>query len=266
MRILKKIINHIINFFGYEINKKNQNIINKFDDWTKFLIENSKPIIFDVGAGNGQSIKRYKKIFEFPEIHSFEPNLDEINIIKQNYSNDENLIINNIALGEKKEILEFNISHTPAHSSFNEFNKNTSWFKSRLVKNNLDDKKYIKKKINIQTITLDDYVDKNQISNIDVLKIDTQGFEDKVLLGAQKCLKENKIKLIQLELIFSEVYNKSLQIYDVEKILIPNKYRLFGISHNGSLMSTKSYQSDFLYISDDTYKNLKLKSEHFTHY
>ena len=33
----------------------------------------SNPIIFDIGANQGQSIERFKKIFNNPIIHAFEP-------------------------------------------------------------------------------------------------------------------------------------------------------------------------------------------------
>lgn len=51
---------------------------------TQFLIIKSNPVILDVGANKGQSITRYKKLFQSPVIHSFEPNIDEINILKKN--------------------------------------------------------------------------------------------------------------------------------------------------------------------------------------
>ena len=111
---------------------------------------------------------------------------------------------------------------------------------------------------------MDDYCNDKNIQQIDILKIDTQGYEDKVLEGAIKLLKLNKIKLIELELVFSEVYEKPLNIYDVEKYLIPNKYTLFGIDEGGNLMSHYIYQQNHIYISADTYENFKKnKSPYF---
>jgi hypothetical protein len=55
---------------------------------------------------------------------------------------------------------------------------------------------------------------------IDILKIDTQGYEDKVIAGSKNLIKKNKIKIIQLEIIFSEIYQNTLNIYDIEKFLI----------------------------------------------
>ena len=236
---------------------------NRLDEYTNTLIQKSNPIIFDVGANKGQSIKRYKNIFQNPIIHSFEPNIEELNNLQEYYNEDKSLYLNNLALGEKKEILEFNINAISGHSSFKNIVPNTTWVKKRSKIVETKSKDYTKKKIAANVVTLDDYVLKNNIENIDILKIDTQGFEDKVLLGAQKTLKENKIKLIQLELIFSEVYENPLQIYDVEKTLIPNNYKLFCISNSGSLISHYLYQSEFIYVSLDTYKKFKINSPFF---
>jgi FkbM family methyltransferase len=52
--------------------------------------------------------------------------------------------------------------------------------------------------------TMDDYTSLNQISYVDILKIDTQGFELEVLKGAARMMREHRIRLIYAELIFSE--------------------------------------------------------------
>ena len=224
---MKKFIQKLVNLFGYKFIKSTDVI--DLDSLVKSLIVKSEPVIFDVGANNGQSIKRYKKLFQNPIIHSFEPHADEVNILKEKYINDKNLYLNNVAVGDKKGNLEFNINAISGHSSFRNLIPNTTWIKKRSNHAKIDDKNYTTKKVNAEIITLDDYVNEKDLTNIDILKIDTQGFEDKVLLGAQNLLKNNRIKLIQLELIFSEIYENPLNIYDVEKTLIPNNYKLFGI-------------------------------------
>ena len=254
---MKTLIQKLVNLFGYKVMKIKSTDATDLDDLTKSLITKSDPVILDVGANKGQSITRYKKLFQNPIIHSFEPNIDEVNILKQKYINDKNLYLNNVAVGDKKGNLEFNINARSGHSSFKNLIPNTTWIKKRSNSIKIDDKNYTTKKVNAEIITLDDYVNEKNLTNIDILKIDTQGFEDKVLLGAQNLLKNNKIKLIQLVLIFSEIYENPLNIYDVEKTLIPNNYKLFGISNGGSLISHYINQSDFIYISNDTYENFK---------
>ena len=254
---MKKFIQKLVNLFGYKVMKIISTDAADLDGLTKSLITKSDPVIFDVGANKGQSITRYKKLYHNPVIHSFEPNILEVDILEQKYIDDKNLYLNNVAVGDKKGNLEFNINAISGHSSFKKLIPNTTWVKKRSNTVKIDDKNYTTKKINAEIITLDDYVNEKNLTNIDILKIDTQGFEDKVLLGAKNLLKNNRIKLIQLELIFSEIYENPPNIYDVEKTLIPNNYKLFGISNRGSLISHYAYQSNFIYISKDTYENFK---------
>ena len=60
--------------------------------------------------------------------------------------------------------------------------------------------------VNIKT--LDNYFKDKNVQEIDLLKIDTQGYEDKVLIGCQETLKKNKIKAIIVEIMFDNVYEK----------------------------------------------------------
>ena len=260
---IKNFMQRIINFFGFRLTRYLSVAPIELDRITKHLTKNPEPIIFDVGASLGLFIEVYKKMFEKKTIHSFEPIASEAHVLKEKYKNEKNVFINNCAVGEKEGNVEFNITANSRMSSFKDLIPNTTWLKkfSKIAK--VDDRNYITKKISTKVITLDDYAEKNNIKNIDILKIDTQGYEDKVLLGAKNLLKNNRIKVIQLEIIFSEIYENPLQIYDVEKILIPNNYKLFGIENNGSLMSNYIFQTDLIYVSLDTYERYKSNSPYF---
>ena len=262
--MIKKTIQNIFNFFGYKINKINSIDRTDLDKMTTLLIDVKEPIIFDVGGNMGQSIERYKKLFPKCKIHSFDPNKHLHDRLTLKYQNDKSVILNNVAIGEKPGNLDFNINVHTGSSSFKNLIPNTTWMKERSKTLNIDSKNFTAKKINAKVITLDDYCNDESIHQIDILKIDVQGYEDKVLEGAIKLLKMNKIKFIQLELILSEIYQNTLSIYDVEKYLIPNKYTLFGISNAGSLITHYIYQQDHIYISADTYENFKKnKSPYF---
>lgn len=260
---MKKLLQKLINIFGYKVSKIKTIEKHDLDKIIKFINNKEKSIIFDVGANKGQSIKRFKKIYKDSVIHSFEPGGIECDKIKSKYGNDKNVFINNVGVGEKKESLEFNINANTTHSSFKQLLENTTWIKKRSKVQNIKDDKYTVSKEIKQIISLDDYALENKINLIDVLKIDTQGYEDKVIAGAKNLIKGNKIKIIQIEIIFSEIYENPLNIYDIEKFLIPNGYKLFGFSNAGSLVSHYIFQSDFIYVSRDTYEEFKKKSEFF---
>jgi hypothetical protein len=53
------------------------------------------------------------------------------------------------------------------------------------------------------------------------LKIDIQGYEDKILEGCSELIKKNKIGIIITEIMFDNVYDKYFSFSDIEKFLIP---------------------------------------------
>ena len=58
--------------------------------------------------------------------------------------------------------------------------------------------------------TLDNFAKKEKINEIDFLKIDVEGAEISVLLGAKKMLKNNKISFIQFEFNEMNIYSRTL--------------------------------------------------------
>ena len=102
-----------------------------------------------------------------------------------------------------------NIAKNTGHSSFLNIKKNTRWINERSKSVGVKEDEYISRQENVSIITLDEYCKKNNIGNIDILKIDTQGYEDKVLKGCSELIKNEKINLIQVELIFADIYEKS---------------------------------------------------------
>ena len=103
-------------------------------------------------------------------------------------------------------------------------------------------------KINI--VTIDNYCLKNNIKKIDILKIDTQGYEDKILEGAQKVLSSGIVSIIELEIMFDNVYQKYLTFSKIEKFLIHNNFRLGGINlTNNNLFFNISFFADVFYFN-----------------
>lgn len=224
-----KLIKNTLNKFGLDLRRLDPELkqIN-FDDLLKKKISKN-PVIIDVGGNKGQSIEKYIKIFSNPTIHSFEPVKSEFNFMHEKFKNNRKIFLNNFALGDKTCKQKFNITAITGNSSFNGISPGTKWLKARSKQTGTTSKTYIKtiQKVNIKK--LDDYVEINNIDKIDLVKIDTQGYEDKVLKGSQKILKSNKVKIILTEIMFDNVYNKYFSFSDIEKFIIPHDFRMVGI-------------------------------------
>lgn len=247
----------MLNFFkkfGYEIKKINKDFKNpSLEEILKIKI-NKNPLIFDVGGNKGQSVTKFKKIFAKPIIHSFEPIKSEFNIMFEKFKDDENVFLNNYALGEKKGEKNFNISAQTGASSFNKINKNSEWIEVRSKEHKTSIENFISSvKVNIGT--LDDYCSKNKVDTIDLLKIDTQGYEDRVMQGGINALKNKKIKAIVTELMFDDVYERYFSFSDIEKYLLPNNFRMVGIYlSSNSLFGNLTFFADIFYLNKDYYE------------
>jgi len=88
----------------------------------------------------------------------------------------------------------------------------------------------IQDKYSVPIETLDAYCRDRKIGRIDILKIDTQGFEDECLAGAAELLQEGRIGMIKLEIMLHETYDKRTTFHAIEHFLLPHGYLLYDIS------------------------------------
>ncbi len=231
---MKKFLQSLISLFGYNIIKsKNFRKINRtLDRAIKSIIKKENPIIFDIGAHEGESIKRFKNLFKNPIIHSFEPQLQTFKVLENRNKNDANVFLNNFGLGSIKEKREIFVNSDTATSSYLNIDNKNNFFRS--VNTN--------RKEQTKIDTFDNYFDDLKIDLIDFVKIDVQGFEEDVLTGAVKSL--DNVQLIEVEIVFVDLYEKSSSFYKIEEILNKHNFKLFSLSS----ISLNSY--------DDRIKNL----------
>ena len=83
----------------------------------------------------------------------------------------------------------------------------------------------------LEVTSIDEYCDLNKINHISYLKIDTEGMDYDVLLGASKMLSDNRIDVIQFEYGRSSVDTGNL-LKDHYKLLNLNGYKVGKIYPN----------------------------------
>jgi FkbM family methyltransferase len=89
------------------------------------------------------------------------------------------------------------------------------------------------KAIGVDVTTVDRFMEDEAITQLDLLKIDVEGFELEVLKGAARAIEESRISAMQLE--FTQINALSgVFVRDISRIL-PG-YRLFRLLHNGDLL------------------------------
>ena len=222
---MKKIIKKFFKYFNYRI--VNDNYTKRFNlentlDFLLKKIDSKKFIFFDVGADVGNFSVFFENIliknnFKNAEFHLFEPNKTTFNGLKNRFQK-SNYVINNFALGASRDTKDFNVAKDSVMSSFYKFNKEF-------------EKLYSSKDVKVERtkiITLDEYIQENNIEKIDFLKIDTQSYNTKVIEGASGSIKNNIIKIIYSEICLGKTYENNETFYMMEECLKDN-YSLFGI-------------------------------------
>ena len=94
---------------------------------------------------------------------------------------------------------------------------NSKYLKRKLRILNIKDENSFHYKMPIEVITLDNFIDSQKINYIDLLKIDTEGYELNVLKGLSKYYK--KIKLIYFEHHYDDMIVKNYKFKDIHELL-----------------------------------------------
>ena len=169
-------------------------------------------VIIDVGAHEGETIQLFFKNFLIKKIISYEASKDNFeklkNYLNKNHKLKDIVEINNIGIGKKSSTIKFNQMSESSSSTFCDINFESRYFKRK--KKILDfflKGDFINKSELISIRSLKNELEKYQLKKIDILKIDTEGFELNVLEGLGDKIKD--VKLIYFEHHFDNMIMKN---------------------------------------------------------
>ncbi len=233
---MKKTLKKIVKNLGYKVSKINSAKLQQ-DDYlyaVKDEIANVQPVIFDIGANQGQTLRKILKVYPQADIHIFEPNKYLANYLSENFEG-ANVKINNSAVGEKIDSLDFHQYEWDALSS--------------LLKRSFTSSK-IKEVYKVPVISLDAYCGSNNIEKIHFLKTDTEGYELNVLKGAKNLLRENKVQFIHIELFFTSNFLGQASVGEIFTFL--EKYNFSLVRFYDVSLSAEGWASkcDALFINE----------------
>jgi FkbM family methyltransferase len=184
--------------------------------WLKDLSISS---VFDVGANIGQFATEIREALPQAQIYSFEPLEECYNKLTATFKNDQRFMAFNCALGESESVMTINKSaYTPSSSLRPMANSHKELFPHT--------KESAPEIIKIRTLdeVFAELTPKPEI----LVKVDTQGYEDKVIAGGSKAL--SKAKVVLIEACFVELY-EGQPLFDE----IYEKMKLFGLTYQGAL-------------------------------
>ncbi len=208
--------------------------IKRIKNFMKQNIYFRKPIIFDVGAHKGKMTKLFSSIYNDARIYCFEPNKLLINKLKEL---NKKIIIFNCAMGDKNENKKINLGSIDLTGSLSKVNQKSIYLK---IKNLIISPPTKNLQERIKVIKLSTFCKKHKIKKIDFLKIDVEGYELMVLLGANQMIKN--VKYIMIEIQKNDMYS-GYSKEKIEKYLKKNNFELI-----------KRFNFPFMFFQDCIYK------------
>jgi FkbM family methyltransferase len=151
------------------------------------LIKADAPVLFDVGGHVGEYTEAFLTAFPRGRAYVFEPSADHVDMLRQNLCNRPEVQIFPLGLGREP-------SQLPLYKD-RDISGLASLSPRRLE--HFDIKMDHVETVDISTV--DSIVAEASLSVIDLLKIDVEGHELAVLLGATKAMQHGIIKLVQFE-------------------------------------------------------------------
>ena len=195
--------------------------MNKYE--IKSLIGTEDPIILEIGANNGTDTIDFLNTFKAGRFFCFEPDPRALAQWMQNVK-DPRAQVFNIAISDQIGTIEFNQS-SGWPPDWDKPSPDAEWNMSGSIKK---PKNHIPihpwclfdKKIMVNTITLDEWVENVGVKEIDFAWIDVQGAEYEVIKGGRDTF-DNKLRYVYTEYSNDEQYEGQLNKEGLLKML-PN--------------------------------------------
>lgn len=182
IKFLKKTIKNSLRLFGLEVSRISNAQKNRFA-WLKTLNTNT---ILDIGANVGQFSLEINKFLPQATIFAFEPLKETFCKLHKNTSHLNRFVAFNIALGDfngHSEIYKSDFSPSSSLLEMVDLLKDAFPHTTKVCKERIEIKK------------LDDLVKENNLNLVPeiLIKLDVQGYEDKVINGGIEVFRKAKV-------------------------------------------------------------------------
>lgn len=237
--------------YGYLMGVNNENQLFKGENIFLNKLDNLNiKNCVDIGANIGEYTRKILQN-KNTKVIAFEP-LPEccksLLLIKEKYK--QRFIFLEYALSNKKGTSDIFFSYE--HSGFASLE--TSINKIGYVK------LHNTNKLKIKLERLDNFIDDVNFQNIDFIKIDTEGHEQKILEGGLKFVNRHKVKLIQIEFNKHNLYTNST-IFNFSEMLkdyVPTQLNLINgqlrIIESDDYLSNIYQLSNFVFVENEYFK------------
>lgn len=247
--LVKPVFKRLARSLGYElVNLRHRWGVNCYADMKRLIDPSAVRVIFDVGANLGKSALEYHREFPRAQITCFEPVPHVFDRLKANTCRYSAIRPVPIALGEqsgKQTIYLCGDNHPvssllPEHPYMSQFAEVPA-----------------RRELQITVSSMDEFCRGKQLEQIDILKVDVEGYELSVFKGAAEMLREGRTKLVYCEFHHLEgPPGKGSVLVNIASVLTGNGFALAGLYTDSVLPSHRCLAvRNALFVHTDTLKS-----------
>ncbi|HOX07098.1 MAG TPA: FkbM family methyltransferase [Planctomycetota bacterium] len=215
-----------------------------YGNWLDQLRHDASPsVIFDVGANRGSAALRFRSEFPNSTVFAFEPGHTAFDELKHKVAADQSIKPFQVALGEHdgsatlhQNVFDLTNSLLPNSGRINQYSPSGTCTPVGTCQT--------------PVMRLDTFCSREAIRRIDLLKIDTQGYERQVLAGAGDLLQPETVRGLFLEVLFVDLYEGQTWCGEVMELLRSRGYRFFGFTGVAFDQTNGWKWADAMFIGD----------------
>lgn len=238
----QKTITQIVRLLRERYNKEIIEIKDPFRDMRVLLSGIKINSICDIGAHHGDISLKLASLFPSSKIYSFEPYSQSYEVLRKKAEINSNIVPVNCALSSSNGEVNLYINvqdSTNSLSPTGEMGKKYQSWQTETLSTEL-----------VRVFTLNSWGKQNSITEIELLKLDVQGFELRVLEGAEDYLKST-VRLIYTEIEFVKIYKENCLYFELEEFLRQFNFELFQFYNLTSGDDRQLVTGDAIFIKRD---------------
>jgi FkbM family methyltransferase len=174
--------------------------------------------VLDIGANKGQFSSAAHQLFPEARIYAFEPLPSDYRLLVERFVEVPKFQAFNVALGEESGHLSFHQNESsPSSSALRITGLHNAKFPGTAVS----------KTIEVRMEPLDSFLPQLDLCERVLVKIDVQGFEDRVIRGGRRVIESADCVLV--ETMFASLYESQATFADVFALLSDSGFRFAGM-------------------------------------
>lgn len=197
--------------------------------------------VYDIGAASGVLSRCLAKLHNVQAVHAFEPISSAFAELTERTRQYPKVIRHNVALGDENRTMDINVVGGSRDSS--------SLLKIKIL--HKEEFRYISCQDHLEKVNvfrLDDYVRDHHLPLPHVVKVDVQGYEDRVLRGGKNTISQAAYCILEISLV--PLYESSPLFDDIYHQMRMMGFRLVGLGSPMRGASGRHLQLDGIFQNE----------------